>query len=215
MQFMTALFGGPENPMLNSAFALGLVLVMIVLGLWALKAFTRAGNTIGRGRNPRLSVVDTAMVDGKRQVVIIRRDNVEHLIMTGGPQDLVIESGIQVADQRPSPRRTAAKPDATHPGDIETPITPDRPVSREAVDRLRDLARPAPLRPGPSLRGTALLRPVGRATPVIPMDPERHVDNSAGASPDSAKPGLDGTDGQTRVDGRRRFFRRGIGAERL
>jgi hypothetical protein len=42
----------------------------------------------------RLSVMEQANVDGRRKLILIRRDNVEHLIMTGGPVDLVVESGI-------------------------------------------------------------------------------------------------------------------------
>ncbi|MBU1210839.1 MAG: flagellar biosynthetic protein FliO [Alphaproteobacteria bacterium] len=42
----------------------------------------------------RLEVVDQAMLDGRRKLVLIRRDNTEHLIMTGGPVDVVIETGI-------------------------------------------------------------------------------------------------------------------------
>ena len=127
MQFITALFGGIDTTYLNSVFALGIVLVLIVLGLWMLKQFTRAGGNIGRGRNRRLTVVDSAMVDGKRQVVIIRRDNVEHLIMTGGPQDLVIETGIAVTEpqqpRRPGRAQSAAQPAAepAHSDDIAPP----------------------------------------------------------------------------------------------
>jgi flagellar protein FliO/FliZ len=42
----------------------------------------------------RLEVLEQAAIDPKRRLVLIRRDNVEHLIMTGGPVDVVIESGI-------------------------------------------------------------------------------------------------------------------------
>jgi hypothetical protein len=50
---------------------------------------------------PRLGVVEQASVDGRRRLVLIRRDDVEHLIMTGGPVDVVIENGINAA--RPEP----------------------------------------------------------------------------------------------------------------
>lgn len=43
----------------------------------------------------RLDVVDQANVDGRRRLVLVRRDNVEHLIMTGGPVDVVIETNIE------------------------------------------------------------------------------------------------------------------------
>jgi len=43
----------------------------------------------------RLDVVDQASVDGRRRLVLVRRDDVEHLIMTGGPVDVVIETNIE------------------------------------------------------------------------------------------------------------------------
>lgn len=215
MQFLTALFGGTGNAYLNSAFALGIVLVLIVLGLWILKQVTRTGVTVNRGQHRRLSVVDSANVDGKRQVLIIRRDNVEHLIMTGGPQDLVIESGIP-APEVVQPRR-AQRPQANSApaADIATPA-PEHSVSREAIDRLRDLVRPAPLRPQPSLRRTGLMRPdTTRDSPVIPIGPALRVDNSAGAPSDSATTGAgDGTGGQSRFGGKNRFFRGGFRGDR-
>jgi hypothetical protein len=50
---------------------------------------------------PRLGVVEQAAVDGRRRLVLIRRDDVEHLIMTGGPVDVVIENNIHAS--RPEP----------------------------------------------------------------------------------------------------------------
>jgi len=54
----------------------------------------------GRARLPRLGTVDAFDLDRQRQLVIIRRDNVEHLLMIGGPNDLVIESEIIRAESR-------------------------------------------------------------------------------------------------------------------
>lgn len=54
----------------------------------------------GRARVPRLGLVDAFDLDRQRQLVIIRRDNVEHLLMIGGPNDLVIESQIIRAEGR-------------------------------------------------------------------------------------------------------------------
>jgi hypothetical protein len=46
-------------------------------------------------RKPRRTgVVEATSVDSRRRLVLVRRDNVEHLIMTGGPVDVVIETGI-------------------------------------------------------------------------------------------------------------------------
>jgi hypothetical protein len=44
--------------------------------------------------DPRIGVIEYANVDGRRKLLLIRRDDVEHLIMTGGPVDVVIETGI-------------------------------------------------------------------------------------------------------------------------
>jgi flagellar biogenesis protein FliO len=215
MQFMTSLFGGSAGTLLNAAFALGIVLVLIVIGLWLLKHLTGAGSRRARINEKRLQVLETATVDGKRKVMIIRRDNVEHVIMTGGPTDLVIETGIAVPEPQPMrrPVRPAAAaaptPTPAEPADIATPIVPDRPVTRDTVDRLRDLTRPAPLKPRVALRHTALLRPVGPGEkPVIPTGPELAVDNSTGHSADSARGASGGeTGGQLNLGGRNRFFR--------
>lgn len=43
---------------------------------------------------PRIDIVEQSNLDGRRRLILIRRDDVEHLIMTGGPVDMVIETGI-------------------------------------------------------------------------------------------------------------------------
>lgn len=64
----------------------------------------------GRAREHRLLVLDAAAVDAKRRLVLIRRDDTEHLIMIGGPTDIVIETGIGgAAQQRPAADRPAAE----------------------------------------------------------------------------------------------------------
>lgn len=45
----------------------------------------------------RLTVTEQFNIDNRRRLILIRRDNVEHLIMTGGPVDMLIETGIGVA----------------------------------------------------------------------------------------------------------------------
>lgn len=43
----------------------------------------------------RLSVTEIQRIDARRRLMLIRRDNVEHLILLNGDQDLLIESGIE------------------------------------------------------------------------------------------------------------------------
>src|SRR5947208_1212538 len=73
-----------------------IVLALIVLTFWAIRRFGGIGLGAGaaRGRQPRLAVIDAAAVDGRRRLVLIRRDNVEHLLMIGGPSDIVVEQNI-------------------------------------------------------------------------------------------------------------------------
>lgn len=75
------------------------VIALIGVGAWLLKSFmsdggASMGGLLRRGER-RLGVVEAASVDGRRKLVLIRRDSTEHLIMTGGPVDVLIETGIQ------------------------------------------------------------------------------------------------------------------------
>jgi len=43
----------------------------------------------------RLAFVERAHLDNGRKLVLVRRDGVEHLLLIGGPIDLVVETGIR------------------------------------------------------------------------------------------------------------------------
>ena len=71
----------------------------------------RPGLTLFAAKSPkRLDIVEQAVVDAKRRLVLVRRDDVEHLVMTGGPTDIVIESGIGAPRATSEPRAGAALP---------------------------------------------------------------------------------------------------------
>jgi flagellar protein FliO/FliZ len=103
-------------------FAFVAVLAMIGLAAWLVRRF--AGNRLGantnRGRMPRLAVIDAAAVDGRRRLVLVRRDNIEHLLMIGGPTDIVVETNIV----RAMPGRDQAPPRATIGADTAGRIAP-------------------------------------------------------------------------------------------
>jgi len=66
---------------------------------WICLAFLRRlhrGNFIfpGRKRNQRLSVRGAAAIDSRRRLVLVRRDDIEHLLLVGGPADVIVESNI-------------------------------------------------------------------------------------------------------------------------
>ena len=74
------------------------IAALIVLAIFYRLAFAhRLRVPGGRTRQPRLGLVDAFSLDGQRQLVLVRRDNVEHLVMIGGPNDVLVESQINRA----------------------------------------------------------------------------------------------------------------------
>jgi hypothetical protein len=80
-----------------------LLLIVLIAGVLIAAALAARGylggipalsGVFGQPPDRRLDVVEHAAVDNRRRLVLVRRDNVEHLIMTGGPVDVVIETGI-------------------------------------------------------------------------------------------------------------------------
>jgi flagellar protein FliO/FliZ len=107
-----SLFGGMPFPV---QFFLAFIVVLGLIGIaaWLVRRLGagRLGGVGMRGRQPRLAVVDYASVDGRRRLILVRRDNVEHLVMIGGPSDIVVESNIVRA--LPATREvTVARPPA-------------------------------------------------------------------------------------------------------
>lgn len=199
MQFITGLIGESGTTLVTSVLALVAVLALAVLGLWLLKLTMKGTSTLGRGRNRRLGVVEQLQIDARRQVLIIRRDDVEHVIMTGGGQDLVVETGIPVT--RPTqPAVPTARNKLPEPPAGEIPAPP----AARAGERIKSMTRAAALRQSGSLRHTGLMRQrVALEPEVIPMPPATG-DNSGQRPLDSA----------TRPAGTADNGRSGIGAAR-
>ena len=74
--------------------------LLIVLGLIALIALLarRLGMVPRVSRDPssprRLSVTDVISIDAKRRLVLVKRDDREHLLLLGPERDLVVERNI-------------------------------------------------------------------------------------------------------------------------
>jgi hypothetical protein len=169
------------------------VLALIAAVAWAVRRF--AGNRLGantnRSRMPRLAVIDAAAVDGRRRLVLVRRDNVEHLLMIGGPTDIVVEPNIvrasvrDQAAQRPvasnePPPRIAPLPDA---GWMDSEST-----KPEAPDFPEPQMPELPSRPARPAFGDEMRRPAStddmrrQASPPIP---ERRSDALTGFAPEA------------------------------
>lgn len=90
-------------------FVLGLIGVLYVLARQY--GAQRLGLSIGRGGRTggRLAIVEARALSARHRLVLVRRDDVEHLLLIGPERDLVVESGIPA---RPSFDRTlTAVPD--------------------------------------------------------------------------------------------------------
>ena len=80
-------------------FVLALVFVLGLIGGFAILA-KRAGlgnrGPIVRGKSKRLSIIESMSLDPKRRVVLIRRDDAEHLVLLGVQNEQIIETGLAV-----------------------------------------------------------------------------------------------------------------------
>jgi len=84
---------------LQFVFALVFVLGLIVLLTYVIKrsGFSPAG-ALRKGQPRRLKVLEALQVDSKHRLVLIQRDNKEHLILLSANADLLVETGIPSAD---------------------------------------------------------------------------------------------------------------------
>src|SRR5690606_36399351 len=131
-------------------------------------------------------------VDSHRRLILIRRDDVEHLILIGGPTDVVVEQNIRLLPASRRPVGTETEDAPLHPA----PRTPQPPVVRTPpVAPVAQPVRPpqTPSSPDPvsapppapvSVAPVAMPpRPQASATPVEPHftsrlsspEPQRHV----------------------------------------
>jgi flagellar protein FliO/FliZ len=125
-------------------FSIALLIVLALIGVtvWQVRRFraNRLGGDAARRRQPRrLAVIDAVRVDGSRSVVLIRRDNFEHLLMIGGASDVVIEANIM----RATGARESARPPAPEPARLAAELSrlppPEVPVPppQSAASRVR------------------------------------------------------------------------------
>jgi flagellar protein FliO/FliZ len=122
------------SPYLNYVVAALVVIGLLLLLLLIWRAYSQ--RVRGR-RGQRLSISEYHELDQTRRLVLVRRDNVEHLLLIGGPSDLVVESAIN------SPDRSAT---VFSDGDLPRPMPiPIRPAPRAPGYGERN---PPPLRTG-------------------------------------------------------------------
>lgn len=208
---LDSLFGAQLGTM--AKFAIAFLLVLALIGITALILRRFGGNRMpssggGRNRQPRLAVLDSAVVDAKRRLVLIRRDNSEHLLLIGGPSDVVVETNINRAGPMTAPaeRRPRGLPQQDLEA-FENSLLPEpaqeehapqpAPRSPQPAPRMREReAAPRPqLRPQPQpepyddLPLVPSLRPEPQPEPAAysppPPLPPRPVAHPSAAAPTS------------------------------
>ncbi|MBM3576747.1 MAG: hypothetical protein FJX40_03600 [Alphaproteobacteria bacterium] len=132
-----------------------LVAAVLVLYIFRLLFGRRIRSPGGRSRAKRLDVVDVFDLDRERQLVIVRRDNAEHLLLIGGPNDILIEPSIRIEaalSRAPEPRPAQPGAASNWPtGPSAPPKEPETPLPRPAavgpLNLPPDLFAPAPAKP--------------------------------------------------------------------
>jgi flagellar protein FliO/FliZ len=171
-EMLEPVFG--ENGAVVAQFLITLAIILLVIGAayWLVRRFAGVRFPGGnRGRIPRLAVIDAVPVDSRRRLVLVRRDNVEHLILIGGTSDLVVEPSIQrtsMAARRP--------PQAAQPQQAPQPAS-GRPAQPQQA------AQPAPA-PAPRPESTGISEPI----PFPPQAAARPTRRAAAAQPVQAPP---------------------------
>ena len=117
MEFLDNLFGTELGTPTRMVIAFVAVLILIAITAWVIRKLSGGGGVSMKARQPRLGLIEATAVDAKRRLVLVRRDNTEHLILIGGPSDLVVESGIERG------QRASARGDQRREGRLEAPRT--------------------------------------------------------------------------------------------
>ncbi len=165
------LMGAYGSRFILAAGGVGIALLLLIVVLWFMR--NRAPSPFvrgGRNRQPRLQVLDAAAVDARRRLVLVRRDDVEHLIMIGGPTDIVIESRIGEAADKTVSIEAA---DQSAPAPAPAPALVPLPVPAAAIPQQLEMMpeAPAPVRIAPAEPESA--PPVRGHTLVDPQVSER------------------------------------------
>jgi len=187
---MNGLFGLELPTPVNFVIAFVVVLALIGAATWLVRRFGVTRLEAGaRNRQPRLAVIDSAAVDGRRKLVIIRRDNVEHLLMIGGPSDVVVETNIvrsATATARDAPAvrvnggetlpRAMPLPDAAQ---THWPLQPEPAAVAAAAATPAPAPRPERVRTEDAVQWPAQVEPAPPPPPappaVAPVAPPRPV----------------------------------------
>ncbi len=205
MQWLNDLpFGDNRVVQIGFLAACGIAVLVALAIVYRLVFAHRLRVPGGRTRQARLGLVDAFSLDGQRQLVLVRRDNVEHLVMIGGPNDVLLESQISrasgaVRDNVVTPaamprRRADAQISATPPaasaqtGVAPVAVAPAEPLPIAPVPLRPNAAPPVAAQPSPPAPVAATPSPAAPAMAAPPVAAEaKPVEPAASPLPDGDK----------------------------
>ena len=121
MDWLTGLFSDPATA--AAAYGLtGLVVLLVLVFAFTRMRHMRRGMFIAGGRKHRLAVLDATAIDNRRRLVLVRRDDVEHLLLIGGNNDIVVETGFAAGTEDEGTLAAGKSgPAAAAPGHVPRP----------------------------------------------------------------------------------------------
>ena len=140
-------------------FIAGMVILALVAAGVGFYLYQRKGNgdtaRLFAPRLRRLAFVERTALEGGRKLLLVRRDDVEHLVLIGGSIDLIVESGIRseaataaFAKQAGSAQASAMSsvwPLSDFVSDVEPVVAPEPQFS--VFPKAKDGEKPAVLTP--------------------------------------------------------------------
>ena len=168
--------GGPEFATAVVWTFAALILLVIVLVIIRLIRSLTFGTFVagGRNRKTRLAVMDATAVDSHRRLVLVRRDDIEHLLLIGGPTDVVVEREIRLGQTRRSQSVFGGENAYEAPPPAPLPTSPTPPAPPQAPARQR-APEPVQLPPLPIRGGAPQPARQPERAPQPARQPERPV----------------------------------------
>lgn len=169
MDILDRILGPDIGTAMRFVIAFAVVFVLVLAAAWLLKRLSRGFSaTEKRGRAPRLAVLEAVAVDQRRRLLLVRRDNMEHLLLIGGPSDIVVEQAIQ----------RIPRPAMQRPSDMSAEVTPKVAAPVAASSAPTPVARPEPrLDPSPVPQPRPDPRPAKRPLPRMAQPAVKSADD--------------------------------------
>ena len=196
MQWLSDLpFAGNTVLQIGFLAACGIAALVVLALVYRLVFAHRLRVPGGRTRQPRLGLVDAFSLDGQRQLVLVRRDNVEHLVMIGGPNDVLIEPQINRAmapareNSQPSPLLAPGSPGRRTEAAVAAPVAAEPPPTKVAASlSASSPAAASAAAPAPAVPRAPSSAPAAAPPPAVPRAPAAGPANATAPSPRSTEP---------------------------